>query len=81
MGLRLHRILDSWLRCVTKASPASCVFGYPAWFANMSRGGVRQTTVDGLPRVIKFAREAFVDVVWKGCLRGCMVSGTLGCGA
>ena len=66
VGLRLHRVLDSWLRCVTKTSPASCVFGYPAWFANMSRGGVRQTTVDGLPRVIKFAREAFVDVVWKG---------------
>ena len=77
----LHRILDSWLRCVTRASPASWVFGYPAWFTDMSRGGVRQTTVDGLPRVIKFGREAFVDVVWKGCLRGCIVSGTLGCGA
>ena len=77
----LHRILGSWLRCVTKASPASCVFGYPAWFADTSRGGVRQTTVDGLPRVIKFGREAFVDVVWKGCLRGCIVSGALGCGA
>ena len=77
----LHRILDCWLRCVTSASPACCVFGYPAWFTDMSRGGVRQTTVDGLPRVIKFGREAFVDVVWKGCLRGCIVSGTLGCGA
>ena len=77
----LHRVLGSWSRFVTKASPASCVFGYPAYFPNMSRGGVRQTTVDGLPRVIKVAREAFVDVVWKGCLRGCMVSGTLGCGA
>ena len=77
----LHRILDSWLRCVTRASPASCVFGYPAWFTDMSTGGVRQTMVDGLPRVIKFVREAFVDVFWKGCLRGCIVSGTLGCGA
>ena len=79
----LHRILDSWLRCVTRASPAGCVFGYPAWFTDMSRGGVRQTAVDGLPRVIKFGREALVDVVWKGCLRGCIVSRLrcLGCGA
>ena len=46
----LHRILDSWLRCVTRASPARCVFGYPAWYTDMSRDGVRQTTVDGLPR-------------------------------
>ena len=32
----------------------------------MSRSGVRQTTVDGLPRIIKFGREPFVDVFGRG---------------
>jgi hypothetical protein len=45
-------------RCVTRPSPASCVYGR-SWFTGVSKGGVRHTTVDGLPRVAHLLRSCF----------------------
>jgi hypothetical protein len=64
----LYRIWNFRLRCVTRASPASCVYGH-SWFTGMSKGGVRQTTVDGLPRAVQLLRR------WCWCSVAGMVPG------
>ena len=47
--LGLYSISDSRLRCVARASPASCVYGYPARTILSNRDATYAATAGGLP--------------------------------
>ena len=53
----MYRIYDFLLAVRNQWGVASCVYGY-SWFTRMSKGGVRQTTVDGLPPRLTVYRVA-----------------------
>ena len=56
-GLGLYRIYGFLLVVRNQWGVASCVYGY-SWSTRMSKGGVRQTTVDGLPPRLTVYRVA-----------------------